>query len=66
MSEQHYKVRWTIDVWADSPEEAARRAREYQGPDTSALFFQVRDVLSDRRFDVDLEEGTIFETESDE
>lgn len=36
-----YLVTWTIDVDAETPEEAARKARPMQTGDTSALVFDV-------------------------
>lgn len=39
---QHYLVRWETDEWADSPEEAAQRARQVQlNPDTWATVFEI-------------------------
>lgn len=43
-----YRVTWTIDVDATSPEDAARKARDLQSPDTAALVF-----------DIETEEGTV-------
>lgn len=36
-----YRVTWEIDVEAESPNEAALMARQHQGPDTTALVFDV-------------------------
>jgi len=36
-----YRVVWEIDIAADSPREAAVKAREYQMPGTEALVFEV-------------------------
>ena len=39
-----YRVTWTIDLDADSPEDAARKALEIQkAPDSWATHFEVRD-----------------------
>ena len=38
-----YVVTWTIDITADSPEDAAREARACQQPGTSALTFDALD-----------------------
>lgn len=47
-----YRVTWTIDIWADSAEEAAVRAREIQlDPDSTATEFQVS-----RDHDIDLQD----------
>lgn len=44
----NYLVSWEIDIEADTPEEAARLAREIQrDPDSTALFFSVRDQNQD-------------------
>lgn len=41
---QHFIVTWEIDIEADTPEAAARRAREIQlDPDSIATFFDVLD-----------------------
>ena len=42
-----YRVIWEINVNADTPEEAARRAREAQEPGTFALHFNVCVVNDD-------------------
>lgn len=40
----HFVVKWEIDVWADSPEEAAEQAREImQDKDSTANYFTVTD-----------------------
>lgn len=39
----NYIVKWEIDIEADSPEEAAKLAREYQSDDTIAQAFDVTD-----------------------
>lgn len=37
-----FKVVWEVEVWADTPQEAAETARSYQtAPDTTAAFFEV-------------------------
>jgi hypothetical protein len=38
-----YVVTWTIDVEADTPQEAAQLARDYQRPGTTAVVFDVTD-----------------------
>jgi len=39
-----YRVIWTIDLDADSPEDAARKARViHRNPDSWATHFEVRD-----------------------
>ena len=44
--DMEYRVKWEIDVTADSPEEAARLARAMQtSPDTTATVFDVTPVL---------------------
>ena len=41
---QTYRVSWEIDIDADSPEEAARKAREIQlRPDSHATVFDLTD-----------------------
>lgn len=49
----NYIVKWEIDIEADSPEEAAKLAREYQSDDTIAQAFDVTDE-SDQTVLVDL------------
>lgn len=45
MSERHYTVTWTIDVWADSPEEAAHKAlRTQRDNDSIATVFDIKDM----------------------
>jgi hypothetical protein len=42
---RHYLTRWEIDVYADSPEDAARCALEIQrDPTSTATVFEVLDV----------------------
>jgi hypothetical protein len=49
-----YRVTWTIDLDADSPEEVARKAIEiHQDPDSGATHFEVRDPQG-RIHEVDL------------
>lgn len=36
-----YRVTWMIEVEANTPEEAAMKARKYQEPGTEALYFTV-------------------------
>jgi len=39
----HYEVKWEIDIYADSPEEAAQKALEIQrDPNSIATHFEVR------------------------
>ena len=41
-NERRYRVRWEIDIEADSPREAAEKAREIQtNPESMATVFQV-------------------------
>lgn len=56
-----YLVTWDIQVYADSPEEAARKAREAQSPGTLALVFLVTDEAGNQT-QVDLLE---YENESE-
>jgi hypothetical protein len=45
---RHYRVRWEIDLWAWSPKDAARKARETQlNPDNIATVFNCQSVLKD-------------------
>ena len=40
----HYRVSWIIDIWADTPEDAARLALVTQrDPDSIATVFEVSD-----------------------
>jgi len=55
-----YRVRWEIDLSADSPEEAATEARRIQlDPDSIA---QVFDIMEDNgvTIQVDLDEGECY------
>ncbi len=49
-----YRVVWEIDIDADSSEEAAEKARQYQiATDTTATVFDVRNEAGgDRRVDL--------------
>lgn len=49
-----YLVTWDIQVYANSPEKAARKAREAQHPDTMALVFLVTDAETGAQTHVDL------------
>jgi hypothetical protein len=50
-----YKVMWEIDISADSPEEAAKRAREIQlDPESWATVFDVGCWHPRKRVQVDL------------
>lgn len=43
--EKHYLVRWNIDIFATSPEEAAAQALEIQrDPASLATVFEVREL----------------------
>lgn len=55
MSEdKHYKIVWEIDVYASSPEEAARIARSAQRrPGTTATIYGVLDNETGKKFMVD-------------
>jgi hypothetical protein len=51
--QKDYTVAWTVQVQADSPEQAARRARVMQiDPDTAATVFDVADDKGAWRIDV--------------
>lgn len=54
-----YRVTWEIDVEADSPNEAAIAARLFQGPDTTALVFDVVEAGETAVVRVDLSEQRI-------
>lgn len=42
--ENHYVVKWEIDIWAGSPEDAARYAMEIQeDPENIAHVYEVTD-----------------------
>jgi len=50
-----YRVTWEIDIEADTPEEAALQAREYQiMPDSCATCFTVTDRDTGKETPVDL------------
>jgi hypothetical protein len=52
----HYKVKWTIDVFEENPEAAARKAREIQiDPGNTANFFQIENQETGTSHDIDLE-----------
>lgn len=53
---KHYLVSWTIDVFdADSPEEAAWKARVIQlDPDNIATFFDVKETPYGEHHSIDL------------
>lgn len=56
MTAQRYLVTWEIDIYADSPREAAEKAWEHMRvPDSSANVFNVIDKDGDKTT-VDLEE----------
>ncbi len=47
----NYLVRWEIDLWADSPEEAAQEAfKIHRDPESIATVFQVQEELEDRKY----------------
>lgn len=53
----NYTVTWTIDLEANSPVDAARKALEIQrDPGSIATFFTVMGNLSSKTIDVDLED----------
>lgn len=53
--EKRYVVRWTIDIWADTPEQAARTARLIQlDAESEATIFEVLDVEGNILTEVDL------------
>lgn len=52
-----YHIRWTIEVEADSPVEAAQKALNIQRkPDSTATVFVVHEVDTDRTVLIDLDE----------
>lgn len=54
MKQTHYLVTWSIDIWADSPLEAAGAARHYQKNHGSiATIFDVEDVDNGKSYQVD-------------
>lgn len=53
-----YLVKWEIDIWADSPEEAAKKAQEVQlDKGSTATCFNIVDTLENKHFFIDLEKG---------
>jgi hypothetical protein len=42
---REYRVTWTIEVEAESPEQAAELAREAQEPGTHATVFEVTTIV---------------------
>lgn len=41
--EKHYELTWTIDIWADSPDDAVKQALETQrDPGSMATMFHVK------------------------
>lgn len=66
---REYVVTWRIDIEADSPEEAARKAREIQlRPNSIANVFTVteRGAALSRVVDLDAREGRIPKRDSAE
>lgn len=52
---KHYKVTWVIDIWADSPHDAAVIALEIQrDPESDATIFEVTAVETNVTETVDL------------
>lgn len=52
---KHYLVSWSIDIDADSPEEAAQKAQDIQkDPESIATYFDVLDVHSGETKQIDL------------
>lgn len=52
---KQYRVTWTIDVWAESANEAARQARDAQMRyDTWATVFDVQDTETGEQVQIDL------------
>jgi hypothetical protein len=50
-----YRIIWSIDIEADSPEQAAHQARQYQlDPDSTATVFAVTDADTGQEQVVDL------------
>lgn len=44
MSDPTFHVVWECDIWAETPEDAARKALEIlRDPNSTALFFTVQD-----------------------
>jgi hypothetical protein len=59
MSEKHYVATWKIDVFASSPEEAAREAMRLKNKhdkDRIDNFFTIKDVETQEQVDIDLDE----------
>lgn len=53
---KHYEVAWTIDIYADDPEEAAAKALEVQrDPESIATVFEVHDAESGDVHTIDLD-----------
>ena len=51
-----YTVRWTIDIEAESPEEAARIACDIQkDSEITAPFFEVKEFGNDEWIDIELD-----------
>lgn len=46
MADKHYFVKWEIDIFADTPEEAAQIAFEAMQAPTTATMFTVKQVGS--------------------
>ena len=53
-----YLAKWGINIWADSPEEAAKKAQEVQlDKGSTATCFNIVDTLENKHFFIDLEKG---------
>lgn len=53
---KHYEVAWTIDIYADDPDEAAAKALEIQrDPESIATVFEVHDTVSDEVHTIDVD-----------
>jgi hypothetical protein len=58
MTTNTYRITWTIDIEADTPEQAAARALRIQrNPDSIAVVFEVVDEATKELTTVDLHEG---------
>jgi len=50
-----YRVTWTIELDEDSPAEAAKVAlRIHRDPDSEATSFEVEELATGKRWDIDL------------
>lgn len=62
MGEKHYLVRWEMDFFCETPEEAAKLALETQrNANSHATVFSVENVHTGVITEIDLEEETYLE-----